>query len=740
MGRCLQTIPVGCSAQNATNYTLDGNGNVTGVSTAGVYNATSFAYDRNGNLIQENDALNNLTTFSYDEGGRLTQKTNPNSTTVSTGYDFYRNLNKLQLSGGQSYDFGFDLEGQRKSSIVYNPTGQKTHEFSYSYDEVGNLLSTVEKNGSGIVIGEFAKPTGNTMYSHINLIQGFDLKYGGTTTTYHFTYTKGGLIKTVSAAGKTYSFEYDENNNLISRAYANSTQDIYTYNEANQVVKTQTLNSGNQPKWSSKYSYDKDGRLKGILGSGAGNPTATYVYNDTSVGEKLNRLTKATINDGSGDKAFNYRYDPAGNLLAMTTPEGELTFSYDNPNGTKNDNRIYSLNGDSSAISYDTNGNLTKLTLNGTTYLYGYDAMNRLITVNDGDTTYSYTYDGDGNRLTKTVNGVTTTYHYFQGELQYETVSSDPAGVIRARYTRTPGGLLLGVKLYNPGNGTYADYYYHYNAHGDVIAVTDQSQNVFRQYVYDPYGNIISVKNESEDIVDINNDSGFNHAYTYAGYRYDQESGLYFLNARYYHAGIGQFLTKDTLKGAFYDTMSLNRYAYAGGDPVNYVDPSGHRYVESWYYGRDQGREDPEIKSTPFKFPYSVNPTPSTTVNTSRNNNSNVDMLDEMTLIGAVGAVTLDNSFSELPNVALKLGKSANVIGPTAIGLFGFNLIQDNKYGEHRGLAMAYTAIGFVGVSLIVGTLVFFNAPALIVTGVGLTASFIGDLLVNSAKKRKFGY
>lgn len=67
----------------------------------------------------------------------------------------------------------------------------------------------------------------------------------------------------------------------------------------------------------------------------------------------------------------------------------------------------------------------------------------------------------------------------------------------------------------------------------------------------------------------------FNHAYTYAGYRYDKETGLYFLNARYYAAGIGRFLTKDRVLGDDFNPKSLNRFSYAEGDPVNFIDPSG---------------------------------------------------------------------------------------------------------------------------------------------------------------------
>jgi RHS repeat-associated protein len=64
----------------------------------------------------------------------------------------------------------------------------------------------------------------------------------------------------------------------------------------------------------------------------------------------------------------------------------------------------------------------------------------------------------------------------------------------------------------------------------------------------------------------------------YINERYDAETGLQYLNARYYDPHLYRFLTPDT-----WDPMlagvDVNRYAYAGNDPVNLSDPSGHHYT-----------------------------------------------------------------------------------------------------------------------------------------------------------------
>ena len=62
----------------------------------------------------------------------------------------------------------------------------------------------------------------------------------------------------------------------------------------------------------------------------------------------------------------------------------------------------------------------------------------------------------------------------------------------------------------------------------------------------------------------------------YIGERLDAEAGLQYLNARYYDPRLGMFIQPDwwevTKPG-----VGTNRYAYAGGDPVNGIDPGGNQ-------------------------------------------------------------------------------------------------------------------------------------------------------------------
>jgi RHS repeat-associated protein len=109
-------------------------------------------------------------------------------------------------------------------------------------------------------------------------------------------------------------------------------------------------------------------------------------------------------------------------------------------------------------------------------------------------------------------------------------------------------------------------YCYHLNGHGDVVALTDNNGNVVAEYEYDAWGNILS---QTGSLASEN-------PYRYAGYRYDEETGLYYLMARYYDANIGRFITRDTFHGFESDPLSLNQYVYSNNNPVNFTDPSGH--------------------------------------------------------------------------------------------------------------------------------------------------------------------
>ena len=150
----------------------------------------------------------------------------------------------------------------------------------------------------------------------------------------------------------------------------------------------------------------------------------------------------------------------------------------------------------------------------------------------------------------------------------------------------TSGGLPVGT------------HYYHGNHLGSASLVTDSDGEEVMRINYTPYGEIDQAHSGklgcSEGASDTsyekctryglpwtkiyNISEGKNAGVTrkFTGQEYDPENSLYYYNARYYDPSIGIFTTADTVIPDPGDPLSYNRYMYVRGNPVKYIDPSGH--------------------------------------------------------------------------------------------------------------------------------------------------------------------
>ena len=125
------------------------------------------------------------------------------------------------------------------------------------------------------------------------------------------------------------------------------------------------------------------------------------------------------------------------------------------------------------------------------------------------------------------------------------------------------------------------EYFYIRNLQGDIIGLIDKNGTEVVSYTYDTWGKPISIEGSLKDTVGVKN------PYRYRGYRYDTETGLYYLNSRYYNPEWGRFINADALGGEIGKLLSHNGFVYCMNNPVNMEDPTGN--IAWWIIGSGIG-------------------------------------------------------------------------------------------------------------------------------------------------------
>ena len=121
-------------------------------------------------------------------------------------------------------------------------------------------------------------------------------------------------------------------------------------------------------------------------------------------------------------------------------------------------------------------------------------------------------------------------------------------------------------------NGTML-FYYLYNLQGNVIAIVRAATGqVVAKYSYDAWGKC-TVTNAAGYAV------GDKNPFRYRGYYYDTETGLYYLNSRYYNPEFGRFISADGFVSTGQGITGSNMFAYCGNNPINRHDPSGNSFL-----------------------------------------------------------------------------------------------------------------------------------------------------------------
>ena len=120
-------------------------------------------------------------------------------------------------------------------------------------------------------------------------------------------------------------------------------------------------------------------------------------------------------------------------------------------------------------------------------------------------------------------------------------------------------------------DGVQQYFFYLYNAQGDVIAIIDDYAERVVNYEYSAWGELLSVTGSKADTV------GMLNPFRYHCYCYDTETGLYYLNSRYYDPTTQRFLNGDKYASSGAGIIGFNMFTYCLNDPILLADNSGTR-------------------------------------------------------------------------------------------------------------------------------------------------------------------
>ncbi len=615
-------------------YTYDTNGNVTStVKTVTEGNvtkttSTSAVYDFDGNLASSTDETGNVTSYTYNGDGKITAISTSDGTNTKSQSYTYTNGNMTLLTGSATgctnISVALSYADGNVSSIVIPTTT-----YSYSYDAMDRYTGVSVGNHAleSVAYDAVGRQSSKSYGNGDSIVYGYDPSY---------------LLTSVTVdANKTYTYGYnaDGQTGSVYDPYLDETE-LYVYNESGDLIKREvtggdsvfydgeggiaasliggdlyvTEQDGDTTSFSSDtvsanvvYSLDDFSRIKSrSLGDGT-NPffDVTYSYktagsNETSLVDTINAgaFTFSYSYDGFGNATEirrnnsltnRYEYDGYGRVVREDLPSAVKTFTYAYDDaGNITEKKEY---------SYTTGSLANKTPLDVVSYTYGDSTWGDLLTSYDGQTitydnignpltyrgkthswngrrlesvgTTTYTYDADGLRTSKTVAGVTTYYTWEDGNLIHQT-----DGTTSLHFWYGEHG--AEAFTYISGN-TNETYYYVKDALGNVIGIYDDTGDMIVRYDYDAWGRLRTTWYKNDDYSAYGYIGNANPI-RYKGYFYDKDTGLYYLQSRYYDPVTGRFLNADDVHylGISGAVLDFNLFSYCENNPVNGSDPTGY--------------------------------------------------------------------------------------------------------------------------------------------------------------------
>jgi RHS repeat-associated protein len=529
--------------------------------------SVAYEYNTAHDITKITDRMGYITVLTYNSYGQLSTITEAqgtsNETLTELVYDAdTHKLTSIKKAGVVIATLTHDAIGRIKT-VTY-PDGVV---ISYEYDNLDQTKTITYPDARTEIISN------STLCPY--LVDSVTDR-AGRTTSYQYDALKR-LYQRVGPEG-IYLYGYDANSNLKTFTDANSKVTSFDYNLDNRLIKKTYADS----KYAS-YTYDSAGLLSAYINGRLS--TTTYGY------DANNNLTSITYPTGTTNITFGY--DAYNRLTSRIDAIGTFGYSYDANNRLK----TVTYPWDSGAtITYDYNelNQLTGITpLLGTAVGYTYDTMGRLKTIQRSTDTTPFTYGYDTTNLANPLvqkltrpNGSYTQYEYNDQLKKLTSIinrTSANAVINRYDYTytnpshpdlRNSETITSGTVIDNFAAGTTT---YTPNTVNQITASTNPS----RTYVYDNDGNMTTGFNPDSKTMTMTYDAEDR----LSSAQYTDSSSI-IQKTTYDYGGDGLLAVMYKYSGGVLQTTT--RYVRAGFLPIQERD-AGNNVTREYTWGLNYG-------------------------------------------------------------------------------------------------------------------------------------------------------
>ena len=548
----------------------------------------NYSYNNHTNTVTKRTRINDNTIeeskYKYDRNGNLESVYENNDLKVVYNYDYFNKIESINdFLNNIDYNYTYD-ENNNVSNIISYDQNLDLNRYSIDFDNYGyeiNLYDDTITNKNKTIYNDnlinkkvkkvYSKyHTSDYTYNNMNSIQSIQTIYANdnygienyrTIKTNNYKVINGVTTNLIDSA----TLEAKVSNYLLDKFTLSN-----SYNSKLNMVSGYTLlkekNVNNTLVFSNKYRHD-------------------FEYNN-SLEVSKDKVSKYNSNNAIIEyKETNYTYDSLGNIISINKKYGNSpqSISIDRTNVYAYNNglldRITSFDNSYRTFTYDYYGNTTSIKYYNSSNLltkeeeftYSFDKLIRYKVYNSNRVIikdYSYIYDHNNIRIKKIniLNNSITDYIVYDNNILY----SDGLLFI---YN---GSELIG---FNYNDKTYS---YVKDVTGNILAIIKDGEEVVR-YIYDSYGNTQVYGYDNNGELEVNNSDSFIgniNPFRYKSYYLDKESGLYYLNSRYYNSEVGRFISPDDISYLDNKTINgLNLYCYCVNNPVMYADPEGQSAI-----------------------------------------------------------------------------------------------------------------------------------------------------------------